>query len=225
MKKKLIISSVLNALLILMVEFASICMFTGFTFMQSIPILTVSKAAMFKFFTVDSNIFLGITATIMLICDLGMLFKCIDHIPTWVYRLKMAGTVGVTLTFLVTACYLAPVLPYEYIDLFKNSNLFFHFLVPVISIISFLFTENDNKLTFEAVIFGIVPVFLYACYYVPNVIIHTTGNTVSYDYDFYGFTMGRADAIYLSAAVIFLITFVISLSLWGFNKKLKTAKE
>ena len=65
MKKK---SLILNIVIVLLTIFASIIMFTGIKLTSGAePLLETSKIGMFKFFTVDSNIFMGLISLLFII--------------------------------------------------------------------------------------------------------------------------------------------------------------
>ena len=73
-KKYIKISLVLNISIFLMVVFAALVMFTGFKFMHGPEvILDCSNIEMFKFFTVDSNVFMAIVALIFSIYEILLL--------------------------------------------------------------------------------------------------------------------------------------------------------
>ena len=226
MDKKIKISILLNAIIVVLVIFGTISMFTGFEFMgHSEMSLTSTKIEMFKFFTVDSNILMGIISLIFLIKECKMIknneFKISKNMAIW----KLVGTVGVTLTFLTTAFYLAPFAPYGYFSLFLNANLFFHLVVPLLSIISFAFLENNEEISFRESFLGMIPMLIYAIFYIVNVIVHFENGDVPYKYDFYGFVKGDLWTISISAGIMIFFTFLISLSLWGINKKLSKKGE
>ncbi len=222
--KKIKAACLTNAFLVDMVIFASICMFTGFRFMPGDVILETTKIEMFKFFTVDSNILLGIAAFILMIYQLKVYARKIEEIPKWVYLLKLSATGCVTLTLMVTACYLAPFSKFGYFEFFKNSNLFFHFLVPVVSIISFMFLDNTNKIKFKDTFVCVIPVVIYEIYYMINVFTHLENGKTTPQYDFYGFVKGGIGSIVVVAVLILLITFIFDIILYGINKKLYKEK-
>ena len=80
--KKIKISMVLNTIIVLFTLIASVMMFTGFKFMNGAePILETTKLGMFKFFTVDSNLLMGISALLYLIQERKLLNNKIKIIP------------------------------------------------------------------------------------------------------------------------------------------------
>ena len=145
MKKK--ISLTLNIIITLLTIFASIMMFTGIKLTHGAePILETTKIGMFKFFTVDSNIFMGIIALLFVILQIKN-----KQITKNMYRLKLMATTSVGLTFLVVFTYLGPISKDGIISLLQNSNLFFHLIIPLLSIINFAIFENTNILKINIV--------------------------------------------------------------------------
>ena len=216
--KKIKVSLILNIIIVLLVIFATIFMFTGFKFMPGGSLLEVSKVEMFKFFTVDSNILMGIVSLIFIIYEKKLLKNKIKEIPKKVYILKLIATSGISLTFITTSFFLAPT--YGFYAMFNNSNLLFHLVVPVLSIITYIFFEkHDNK--YKYAILGIIPMFLYSIFYTTNILIHLNNGGLTFKYDFYGFLQGNLNNIYLVIPVIYLISYIISVLLVFGNRKIK----
>ena len=199
-----------------MVVFASIIMFTGFKFMHGPePVLESTSLGMFRFFTVDSNIFMGIVSLLFLFG----LYKYKENIPKLFYILKLMGTCGVMLTFLVVFLYLGPISKDGIISMLQNSNLFFHLFIPVFSFITFAFFEKTEKLLFKDTLYGLVPCFIYSIYYTINVLIHMEDGKVSPIYDWYWFVQNGIWMVFFVAPMILGISYLISLILWRLNKK------
>lgn len=216
--KKIKVSLILNIIIVLLVIFATIFMFTGFKFMPGGSLLEVSKVEMFKFFTVDSNILMGIVSLIFIIYEKKLLKNKIKEIPKKVYILKLIATSGISLTFITTSFFLAPT--YGFYAMFNNNNLLFHLVVPVLSIITYIFFEkHDNK--YKYAILGIIPMFLYSIFYTTNILIHLNNGGLTFKYDFYGFLQGNLNNIYLVIPVIYLISYIISVLLVFGNRKIK----
>lgn len=216
--KKIKVSLILNIIIVLLVIFATIFMFTGFKFMPGGSLLEVSKVEMFKFYTVDSNILMGIVSLIFIIYERKLLKNKIKEIPKKVYILKLIATSGISLTFITTSFFLAP--SYGFYAMFNNNNLLFHLVVPVLSIITYIFFEKyDNK--YKYAILGIIPMFLYSIFYTTNILIHLNNGGLTFKYDFYGFLQGNLNNIYLVIPVIYLISYIISVLLVFGNRKIK----
>ena len=191
-------------------------MFIGFKFMPGETLLEVSKLEMFKFYTVDSNILMGIISLIFIIYERKLINNKIKEIPKKVYILKLIATSGITLTFITTSFFLAPL--YGFYAMFNNNNLFFHLVIPVLSIITYiLFEKHDNK--YKYAFFGIIPMFLYSIFYISNVLIHLNKGGLTFKYDFYGFLQGNINNIYIVIPVIYLMTYIISVLLIFGNKR------
>ena len=225
MKSKIKISIILNSIIALFVLLASIFMFTGIKFMEATDlVLSSSKLEMFKYFTVDSNLLMGIVSIIFIFYNYLLLKKRIDSIPTFIYILKLSATVGVVLTFLTTTIYLAPFSEFDFLEFYKNSNLFFHLLVPILSFITFVFFEKTNKIKLKQTFYGLIPMLIYAIFYITNVIMHFENGKISHTYDWYGFANNGKSSIIIVFLLMILITYGISYTLWYLNSK-KMYKE
>lgn len=219
MKNKIKISILLNLLIFIFTVLASIIMFTGFKFMHGIePVLETTKLGMFKFFTVDSNVLMGISSLIFLIYEIRKL-KFNKEIPTKLYMLKLISTSSVSLTLFVVLFYFVPITGFKILPMIMNSNLFFHLITPVLSIISFIFFEKTNKLKYKYTFYGLIPTLLYGIYYLINVLIHIENSMVSPTYDFYYFVQNGIWTSVIVIPIIFMISYIISLLLWKFNKE------
>lgn len=219
--KKVRLSLVSNLLIFIFTVFATVVMFTGFKFMEGDLPLSINGLEAFKYFTVESNIMMGIIALVFFLFEIRIVRKRDKRIPTWIYDLKLIFTVGVTLTMLTTVFFLAPTTPFGYFSMFKNANLFYHFLTPVLSIITFLFFEGTNKIRFRYTFVGVVPMILYAIFYVWNVISHAENGTINIMYDWYGFFAGGTSNIICVVPIMIGSTYLISYLLWYFNRKLE----
>lgn len=217
--KKNKISFVINIFIIIFTLIATIMMFTGFKFMHGTePILEVSKLGMFKFFTVDSNLLMAISSLVYLI-ELKRSSNDKNIVSEKCSILKLMATTAVSLTFLVVFLYLGPISKDGVISLLQNSNLFFHLLIPLLSIITFVFFEK-NTFQFKNIIYGILPTFLYGIFYLINILIHASNGSVSPFYDWYYFVQGGLWQIAIVGPIMFLFSYFISVILWKFNKLL-----
>ena len=221
MKKSSIkISLILNILIFIMMVFASIVMFSGFKFMNGASVVLEStKIGMFRFFTVQSNIFMGIVALIFAINEIKLLKGKIKNIPLWMYVLKMVATTSVFLTFFVVFAYLGNIVDGGVGLLLQNSNLFFHLIIPVVSIFAFILFEKNIDIKFKYTLYGIIPSFLYEIYYVINILIHMEDGKVSPVYDWYYFVQNGVSTAFIVAPMMLLITYILCLILWKVNRK------
>ena len=184
-------------------------------------LLELTKIEMFKFYTVDSNILMGIMALIMAIYEKKLLKKKIKEIPKFVYILYFIGTSAITLTFIVTLFFLSP--QYGFYAMYSNNNLFLHLVIPVLSIITYIkYEKHDIKYKYG--LLGVIPMFIYSIYYISMVLIHLNDGGLTFKYDFYGFLQGNINNIYIVLPVIYLFAYLISITLLYLNKKIKSNK-
>lgn len=209
----------LNSIIFILVFLGTTFMITGFHFMSDEVILESTKLNAFKFFTVDSNILMGLIALLFVYFEYQIIKKRKKTIPQELYVMKLMFTVGVMVTFLVTTLYLAPFSPNGYFSMFQNSNLFFHLIVPILSLISFIFFEKTDKIKFKHTFLGMVPTLTYAIFYVANILVHLENGKVSYTYDWYGFAQGGLVSTLFVFIFMHLATYIVSLSLWFLNRK------
>ena len=106
-KKYIKISLVINIIVVFFTLIACLMMFTGFKFMYGYePILETTKIGMLKFFTVQSNLFMGIVSLLFAIKEVKLLKGKIDDIPLKMYIFKLMAATAVGLTFAVVFLYL-----------------------------------------------------------------------------------------------------------------------
>ena len=220
MNKKQKAALLLNFLIFAFTVFATISMMTGFQFLGEVQVFASKKSSAFKFFTVDSNIFAGLVSLYYVIYSLSPAGKKQEKLPAFMYALKLAATSGVTLTMMVTVFFLAPGSSIPFFAYFTNSNFFMHLITPLFCIISFIFFEPADKVPFKMSLTGPVPMLLYACFYIPNIVLHLDNGKVNPTYDWYGFLQGGANTAWIVCPLVLLITWGFSLGLWALNKKI-----
>ncbi len=213
------ISRMLNIMIVIMVAFAAIVMFSGFKFMHGQePNLTSSGIGMLKYFTVESNIFMGIMALIFSIYETKLLKGQIKEISFRLYILKLMATTSVGLTFLVVFAYLGPISSGGIMSMLQNSNAFFHLLIPVLSMINFAIIEKTDIIKFKHCLLGVVPMLLYSIFYISNILSHIENGKVSPKYDWYWFVQGGLWQMFIVIPLIFGVTYLITLILWRLNR-------
>ena len=216
MSKNKKISYILNSIVIVLVLLGIIFMLTGFKFMGDDKLLVSSKGyENFKFFTVDSNVLMGLSALLFLI------YYKKGEVPKWVKLLKFAGTVSVALTFVTVVFYLAPFSGYDFLAFFINNNLFFHLIVPILSIVTFICFDGLYNVKNKELLYGLVPMVLYSIYYMALSFTHIKNGVVEEGYDWYGF-LGK-DVSVISGIVVVLVmlgsTYLLGYLLNLANKK------
>lgn len=220
MKKNIIVSLILNSVIFLFVIFAGFCALFDYNFMTVGGAINFTpQFSTFKYFTTDSNFFLGIISAVTIGFEIAALAKKSYELPKAVYVFKLTATTGVTLTMLTTLFYLAPRDPLGYINKFLDSNFFFHLIVPLIALVSFLCFEKTNKLSKKAATIAILPVIIYTIYYAVNVFTHVENGIVSSEYDLYGFIDAGILVSIVVIPLMILASYFISVALWFINKK------
>ena len=102
--------------------------------------------------------------------------------------------------------------------MYVNKNLFFHGIIPLLGIVNFIFFEKTDKLKFKHTFLGLMPIILYAFYYLINVLIHIENKRVSTEYDWYYFIQNGVWKMLIVIPLIFGISYLISYTLWRLNK-------
>ena len=173
-----------------------------------------------KYYTVDSNILMGIAALAAAIAQRRVMTGKAAEVPLPVLLLKLAGTVSVTLTMLITIFFLGPTLGrvYGFFFLFAGASLFLHLLNPLAAIFVFLRYECSDRIPLRLTPVGIIPTVLYAVYYVLLTFHHIVNGIIEPGYDWYGFFAFGINAWWIVVIVILLITYGITLALWRLNR-------
>lgn len=132
----------------------------------------------FKFYTVLTNVFCGIVASVFLV------FKILKKDTEKIRALKLAAVVGVAITFAVVAFMFGPL--YGFLQFYKRGNLYFHLLLPVTAMIEFIVIRR-KKMPFRYAVYAAVPTLIYAIGYLLNILINGIGGAWPDTNDFYGF--------------------------------------
>ncbi len=210
------ISFLLNCLIVAMVAFSAYAMFTNFNFMSEEGAFQSEGFKMFRFYTIDSNVLMGFCSLIMAIAEGRVLLGYTAELSSAVYTIKLMGTSTVMLTFLVTAFFLVPQFEHP-IFLYVNSNLFFHGVVPIVALLSFVLFERGTGLSISATYIAVLPTILYAVFYVTQIYRHLDHGKVDPAYDFYNFTFGKKEILPIVAVIVVLIAYAIGAVIWLLN--------
>ena len=145
--------------------------------LSSLPILMT--------FTGLSNVFIGL---VCLCCAIYRITKKESKLPRVLFLLKIIALADITITFVITALYLSPHLGASWWRLYINNNIFNHFITPLLAVIPFILLEEYVDLNWRYCFYSMVPLSMYAVFYVINVYTHLTpeGKT-DLAYDIYGF--------------------------------------
>lgn len=157
-----------------------------------------------KYFTVLSNLFEGIASLIWLISQ-----RSDNKTGHRVEQIKYIAAASVALTFTVVMGFLGPL--YGYASMFRGANLFFHLIIPVVSMAEIIllsdeeYTKRDNNLT-------VIPPLVYGTGYLVNVLINGIGEWPDTN-DWYLFLAWGYPVGILIFACICLITWLLALAM------------
>lgn len=176
-------------------------------FSRGINALTATGLYSLKFFTVLSNLLLGL-ASLICVVYLVRYLRSGQIVPKWVHLLKYAGTVAVTVTLMTVLLFLGPTMGYA--AMFAGVNLWLHGVLPVLGIVGFVFFDTQHALSFKESLVGVAPVVLYGIFYVGNILVNGVG-TRPYTNDWYGFTMFGMQFLPVVLAIMVVATWVFAI--------------
>lgn len=126
----------------------------------------------FLFYTLDSNIVAMISSFVYVAVSLWIQRKGEGNmgLPAWVHELRYVGTCTVALTLIVVLFILMPMYMrsgYGFAILTEGAQLYHHTLCPALSLVSFIFFEDNSALSKRSVrnpsyVTGIYAVILIA---------------------------------------------------------------
>jgi hypothetical protein len=160
-----------------------------------------------KYFTVLSNLFVGIVSVLCLPARL----LAGPVLPPWLLALKLAATSAVMITFITVIVLLGP--KFGWASMYSGGNLFMHLVTPLVAVTACVLFAQVGRLPVWATIWGTVPSIIYGIWYVNTVRVHGA-ESAGKVYDFYGFLRWGWSKVPLLAAGMFCASWVISLGLW-----------
>lgn len=179
-KDKLFIASFINNILVfLLVLVGVIVMITA-----GDGELAEKNITVFKYFTFQSNVFMGVVASIYAYYQLLMLLGKKDKIPHVLLVFNHVGVTAVGLTFLIVILFLAP--GYGFDKMYNNANLFFHALVPLVAMINYLFFEKECAIRFKEATCAVIPPTLYGIVYFIVVASQNAYGNIKIDFYMFG---------------------------------------
>ena len=117
----------------------------------------------FRYFTIDSNILLGLVMLIGLKYRIRALKDPFIRFPLWLRALRLAAVVSTGLTFLTVVAFLGPLMGYAM--MYSGSNLFMHLLSPLMGYASFLLSCREPMLKPWHILTSILPTLIYGAFY------------------------------------------------------------
>ena len=185
----------------------AILVFMGWTltFVTVSEILCVIGFENLKFFTVLSNLFEGLVSLLWIITytvTKGKTFR-------WLEILKYIAAVSVFVTFTVVLVFLVPL--YGVLGMYKNANLLFHLIIPLIAVVEAMFL-SDSDFSWKENLLVMIPPVLYGVGYLVNILVNGIG-LGSETNDFYAFlTWGYPVGVLIFVSIAAL-SFVLGLAI------------
>ena len=218
--RKMMISFIINILISILTVNTIIMCITGFEFMKGYePYPELFEVPIYSYYTVQSSIFMGIISFIYANREYQILKGRKKEISLVYYIFKMVATVAVSLTFFVVFAIFGFMARGGHIGLLRNSYLFFHLVIPVVSILNYVIFERTSIIKFKYIFYGILPTFLYEIYYSINILMNMKNGGVTLRNDWYSFAQNGLLRTILVAPTMLGITFCLSLVIWRLNKK------
>ena len=176
--------------------------------------MQVSRAVVFRYFTVDSNILSAVSVLLLLIWRLGGAHgRTKRTVPGWLTLLRYMGTVSVTVTLMTVLCFLG--LLYGYASMFAGWNFYLHLAGPLLSIAAFIRFDPGEVLPGKLIWTSLLPTAVYGAVYLYMAVVRGMENGGWPD--FYGFNIGGRWMI--SLAAMLLATLLIGAVLWLARKR------
>lgn len=222
MEKRIRIGLIFNIVIVLLECFVQTNTYYGYLLAPTFH--GGSGVLMFRFFTEDSNILLGLSS---LFYVFGVVLSKNHIVPSWIKRLRYITTNAVVTTFVVVFLFLAPyagVVYHSYFVMFSWPNMLFtHLICPFLSLFSFVYFEKgrDEIIPWREAFYGLISVGLYA------VIVGSLASTQSISSDpsinnVYGFMDATANAWWVTPLAFTLIvsgTFAEGIGILSWQKK------
>ena len=138
-------------------------------------------------------------------------------LPIGVHYLRFVATVDLVITFLVVGLFLGFITDEGYFSLFVNVNFLFHFAIPVLSFISFVFFENAPKFKFYCTFIGVSHLIWYIIFYLATVLNNYDNGYISIKYDWYAFAQKGLGVSLICAVIVFGIGYLTSFILYKYK--------
>lgn len=164
-----------------------------------------------KYFTVDSNILVGVVSAIFLITTRN------NSQVREISIMKLVSAASVGITFLTVVAFLGPL--YGYSRMYHRANFLFHLVVPLMSMFEFILF-NRGKLKKTECILCALPVLIYGAVYMINLFVNGIEKGDWYGFVNWGFAAGIG-----IFCVICLISIILGLLLRIINDRVLEGYE
>jgi len=170
--------------------------------------LTSTGLGSLKYFTVLSNLMMGLASLIYVI---GLLTrKSPRRKARWADIFKCVATASVTLTLRTVLVFLGPL--YGYPAMFVGVNFWLHAVIPILAIIDLMFLDTEVRFELGSTFASVVPMILYGLFYLGNILINGRGEWPNTN-DWYGFAQWGIPIRLVIFVIISVLTWRMSLGL------------
>lgn len=157
----------------------------------------------FKYFTVQSNLFLGAVCAAYVF----VWFTHGEQIPMWLAALKLVSTTSVMITFIAVIVLLIP--KYGVKPMYSGGSFWMHLVLPLLAAIDYLFFMPSVSMPSWVTLCTLVPPALYGWWYLRNVLVHGAEENGKV-YDWYGFLRWGPQKIPVLSIAMFMLTLAIA---------------
>jgi len=132
--------------------------------------LGVEGPAIFRMFTIESNLLVGLCAVLCLPYQIDGYRTRNFHMPRWIMYTFYVGVTAVAMTFFIVIAVLSPFAGYR-VMLLTSSNMLLHLFTPVLAITAFLFVVTDHNIKRFGIPVALLPIALYGAVYMVMVFV------------------------------------------------------
>ena len=204
------LSLVLNRFIFLAVLLASARLVLRFSENGAPVGLADGSLELLKYFTVLSNLLLGIAS---LLYAAGLQLKLcgvLRRVPRAVRILKYMAVAAVGLTFATVLCFIGPRTGFR--GSYKGANLWYHLILPLLAMLDYLLWDREGKLRFKHTFLCLILPVAYGACYLGNLIKNGYGGH-GHPNDWYGFAEPGPAGVPLVIAGLILASWLIGLLL------------
>jgi len=176
----------------------------------------------FKYYTVLSNVLLGVAATVSLPFDLLVALGKRQENPRFAKIFFLTLATATTITMLTVIFFLGPTMGFAI--MYLEFNAFMHLITPLLGLGRVLFFEvNAKELNWKHSLFGVLTTVIYGSIYVINCATHNGYGSVQYDW--YGFGAGGLGIGILAYFIMVILTYGVAFLLYFGQKKINQKLE
>lgn len=155
-----IVSIVLNLLIFI----GSItCIIIGLVSGVSFKGISYKGFEIFKFFTILSTLFLGVTCLVFGIYKIISVKNKADIFPHWLSIVKLTATACSFFTFFLCITYIG--YEFSYKEIFSGVNLFMHMIIPWLGVFSIGVFDRKYTFQFKELFYPLIPACFYGILY------------------------------------------------------------